>query len=224
MIKNFIRQIKLSKLSYLLEIIEVRDFRSKIKAYNKIRKMKITKDMGLLILNETDFEHHSTYSDFNISLSLISLLFNDYYDEYSEKLKEIYPKLTLESKYEVLNLLACSENKSAITLYKDLILKYGKELDEIPIGNLSSSNEKYDLLFPDLFKALKFDINRNQVLLLLNDFLVSGVVKEKDVTKHKKLITDSINKGLTLWECYPNTAVYDAYIELSELVMDKLCR
>ena len=69
--KNFIHSIKLSRLSYLLEVIEVGDFRSKINAYNKIRKMKITKDMGLQILNETDFEHHNTYSDFNISLSLI---------------------------------------------------------------------------------------------------------------------------------------------------------
>ena len=70
MIKNFFNDLKLSKLSYLLEIIEVRDFKSKIKAYNKIRQMKITKDMGLLILNETNFEHPNTYSDFNISLSL----------------------------------------------------------------------------------------------------------------------------------------------------------
>ena len=106
-------------------------------------------------------------------------------------------------------------------------LKYGKELDEIPIGNLSSSNEKYDLLFPDLFKALKFDINRNQVLLLLNDFLVSGVVKEKDVTKHKKLITDSINKVLKDKQLFDKqTSVYtesflksyledmDSYVEI----------
>ncbi|MBO6195161.1 MAG: hypothetical protein J6O56_02300 [Bacilli bacterium] len=196
MIKNFIESIKLSRLSYLLEVIEVRDFRSKINAYNKIRKMKITKDMGLLILNETDFDHHNTYSDFNISLSLISLLFENYYDEYSDKLKEIYPKLTLESKYEVLNLLAFSDNKSAITLYKDLLVKYGKELDDIPIGNLASSKEKYDLIFPDLYKTLKYDIKRNNVLLLINEFFINGAAKEVDVKKHKKLISDSITKIL----------------------------
>ena len=194
--KNFIEQIKLSKLSYLLEVIEVRDFKSKIKAYNKLSKMKITKDMGLVILNETDFEHHNTYSDFNISLSLISLLFKDYYDEYSERLKEIYPKLTLESKYEVLNLLSCSEHKSAISLYKDLVIKYGKELEDIPIGTLSSSKEKYDLIFPDLFKALKLNIKRNNVLLLLNDFINNGGAKEKDLKKNRKLILDSITKIL----------------------------
>ena len=196
MMRNFIETIKLSRLSYLLEVIEVGDFRSKINAYNKIRKMKITKDMGLLILNETDFEHHNSYSDFNISLSLISLLFDDYYDEYSEKLKEIYPKLTLESKYEVLNLLASSDVISAITLYKELILKYGKELNEIPIGNLSSSIEKYDLLFPDLFKALKYEIKRNSVILLINDFIINGAIKEKDLKKNKKLISDNITKIL----------------------------
>ena len=196
MIKNFIESIKLSKLSYLLEVIEVRDFRSKINAFNKIRKMKITKDMGLLILNETDFDHHNTYSDFNISLSLISLLFDDYYDEYSEKLKEIYPKLTLDSKYEVLNMLATSESKSAITLYKDLVVKHGKELDDIPIGNLASSPEKYDLIFPDLYKTLKFDIKRNNVILLINEFFINGAAKEKDVKKYKKAISDSITKIL----------------------------
>ena len=192
MIRNFINDIKLSKLSYLLEVIEVRDFKSKINAYNKIRQMKITKEMGLLILEETNYEHSNTYSDFNISLSLISLLFKDYYDEYSEKIKNIYPKLTLESKYEVLNLLANCDNKSAIILYKDLIVKYGKELDSIPVGSLAFNKDNYQLLFPDLFKALKFNIKRNNVLLLLNDFFNVGVVKEEHIKKNKKAVQDSI--------------------------------
>ena len=196
MIKNFFNDLKLSKLSYLLEIIEVRDFKSKIKAYNKIRQMKITKDMGLLILNETNFEHPNTYSDFNISLSLLSLLFKDYYEEYNEKLYNIYPKLTLESKYELLNLLANCNKAAAIILYRDLVVKYGKELDELPIGVLSSNINNYNLLFPELFKALKFDIKRNNILLLLNDFYVQGVLKENDIKKNKKTIQTAIVKLL----------------------------
>ena len=196
MIKNLIESMKLSKLSYLLEIIRVRDFKSKIKAFNKIRKMKITKEMGLLILEETNFEHQNTYSDFNISLSLISLLFVNYYDEYSSKLEEIYPKLTLDSKYEVLNLLANSKRVSAIKLYTKLVVKYGKELNDFPIGTLSSDRNNYSLLFPDLFKTLKFDIKRNPVILLLNDFLNMNVVKEEHIKKNKKIIQNELVKLL----------------------------
>ena len=41
MIKNFLESLKLSKLSYLLEVVELRDFKSKIVALTKIQKMKI---------------------------------------------------------------------------------------------------------------------------------------------------------------------------------------
>ena len=71
MIINFINNIKLNRLSYLLEVIEVRDFKSKINAYNKIKRMKITKEMGLLILDDSNFAHENNYSDGNISLYLI---------------------------------------------------------------------------------------------------------------------------------------------------------
>lgn len=193
MIKNFIETIKLSKLSYLLEIIELRDFKSKIKAFNKIKSMKLSKEMGMLILDSANFEHKQSYSDFNISLSLISLVFKDYYDEYTDKIKEIFPKLTEESKFEVLNLLTSTTNHSAITLYKDLILKYGKEFDEIPVSFVELTKDTYDILFPDLFKALKFkNIKRNNIILLINDFLNLGLLQEKDIKKNKKIISDCI--------------------------------
>lgn len=192
MIKKFINNIKLSRLSYLLEIIEVRDFKSKIKAYNKIRQMKITKEMGLLILDAINFDHPDTYSDFNISLSLLSLLFDEYHDEYSENLRSIYKKLTIDSKYEILSLLASCSKRSAVELYRDLVIKYGKELDDIPIGTLSLNKDNYDILFPELFKALKFDIKRNNIILLINDFFNAGVVRENDVKKNKKIIQTSL--------------------------------
>ena len=192
MFKNYMNDLKLSKLSYLLETIEIRDFSSKIKAFNKIRKMKLTKEMGLLILDNTNFDAHSSGTDFDISISLISLLFVNYYDEYSDKLYSIYPKLTLENKYELLNLLSNTNNESAVLLYKKILLKYGKELDNIPIGRLSYSKDNYKLLFPDLFKVLGYDIKRNNVLLLLNDFINNNLVLEKDIKKHKKTIQNSI--------------------------------
>lgn len=193
MIKNFINNIKLTKLSYLLEVIEVRDFKSKIRAFEKIKRMKLTKEMGLMILDDANFDHSDDFSDFNISLSLISLVFKDYQDEYTDKIKEIFPKLTNESKYEVANLLSSTKNESAIILYKKLVLKYFTNMGNIPIGLLSNSPEYYNILFPDLFKAFNFDIDRNNLILLFNDYLNAGVVLEKDLKKNKKILQSAIN-------------------------------
>ena len=192
MFKDFINNIKLSKLSYLLEVIEVRDFRSKINAYNKIKRMKLSKEMGLLILDNANYDHTDDYSDFNISLSLISLVFKDYYDEYSPKIEELFNKMTYESKYEILNLLSCSKNESAILLYKELVIKNCDLFDVIPIGTLSSNLNNYSLLFPDLFKALKAKTIKNNILILFNDFLNNGVVLENDIKKNKKILQTSV--------------------------------
>ena len=192
MIKNFINNIKLTKLSYLLEVIEVRDFKNKIRAFEKIKRMKLTKEMGLMILDDANFDHSDDFSDFNISLSLISLVFNDYHDEYTDKIKEIFPKLTNESKYEVASLLSSTKNESAILLYKKLVLKYFTNMGNIPIGLLSNNIEFYSLVFPDLFKTFNFDIERNNVILLFNDYLNSGVVLEKDLKKNKRVIQSAI--------------------------------
>ena len=195
MIKNFINNIKLNRLSYLLEVIEVRDFRSKINAYNKIKKMKITKEMGLLILDDSNFTHDDNYSDFNISLSLISLLFDNYYDEYSDKIYEIFPNLTDESKYEVLKMLSYTDNLSAVSLYKDLVLKYYKILTNIPIGTLFKNPDNYYLLFPYLFKIFNNKYkNTNNLIMLLSDFINLGVVLEKDIKKNKKVIQEEIKR------------------------------
>ncbi len=196
MIKNFLESLKLSRLSYLLEVIELRDFKSKIVALNKIQKMKITKEMGFIILDVAEKDHKNNLPDFDIKLSLLSLLFKKYYVEYSDRIKKIYPTLEINSKYDLLLLLANSNNDDAIILYKELILKYGKELDDIPIGSLSAKKNNYDLLFPDILKAIKYDVKRNNILLLLNDYVVSNVAREKDVKKYKKDICNVINKIL----------------------------
>ena len=49
--KDMIEDIKLNKVAYLLEIIEKKDFESKLKAYKKITKMNITKNIGLFIIS-----------------------------------------------------------------------------------------------------------------------------------------------------------------------------
>ena len=196
MIKKFLESLKLSKLSYLLEIIEVRDFKSKIVALNKIQKMKLTSEMGSLILDAAEKDNKNNIPDFDIKISLLSLLFKNYYSEYSERIKTIYNKLEKNSKIDLLLLLANSNNDDAILLYKELVLKYGKELDEIPIGNLASKRSNYDLLFPDILKTLKYDIKRNAVILLLNDYVINNVAREDHVKKYKKEICNTINNIL----------------------------
>lgn len=39
-----------------------------------------------------------------------------------------------------------------------------------------------------------------------------------------KSVTDCINRGVTLGEAHPNTAIYDSFSELAGMVADKLCR
>lgn len=192
MIRNFFSNIKFNKLSYLLEVIELRDIKQKIKAYNKIRKMYLTEEMGHLILDKIELLHDDNYSDFNITISLISLIFKNYYASYSEKILKLYPKLTLEDKKEILNILSVTENEDVTILYRDLLSKYYSELDNIPIGNLSVNKGNYNILFPDIYKVFKLGIDRNNVLILLNDFVNAGIVPIAHLKKHKKLIQDNI--------------------------------
>ncbi len=195
MIKNFIKDIKLSRLSYLLETIEVRDFRSKIKAFNKIKQMKLDNDCVSLILNSIKPEDVDLNGEINISLSLLSLIINDkYYNaEFEDSIEDIFKKLTNnDSKYEILSMLSMCTSSDAILLYKKLLLKYCTNLETIPIGTLSSNGENYSLLFPDLFKALKFASKRNNILLLITDFINYNVVSEEHFKKNKKVIQDAV--------------------------------
>ena len=119
MIKDFLKELKLSRLSYLLETIEVRDFRSKIKAFNKIRKMKLDEDSVKLILKSIKPEEIDLNGEVNISLSLLALILNDinFKGEYSQEIDDIFKKLTNnESKYEILNMLSLCQNEDAIIL------------------------------------------------------------------------------------------------------------
>lgn len=193
--KNFINDIKLSRLSYLLEIIEVRDFRSKIKAFNKIKQMKLDSEGVKLILDSIKPEEVDLNGEINISLSLLSLILNDinYNAENEKQVEDIFKKLTNnDSKYEILSMLSLCTKADAILLYKKLLLKYCTNIENIPIGTLSSNADNYNLLFPDLFKALKFASKRNNILLLITDFINYNVVSEDHFKKNKKIIQDAV--------------------------------
>lgn len=194
MIKSIIEDIKLSRLSYLLEIIKLRDLDNKIKAFKKIDKMKITKQMGLEILDAATYDYGIDDGNGGVNASLISLCMKDYYEEYSEKLKKMFPNLDDDCKNKVVFLLSSIDNEYALDLYVDLILKYYKDSNFIPISNLYERTNSYKLLFPKLYKALRFKPIKNNILILINDYLNAGVIPDVDIKKNKKIIQDSIIK------------------------------
>ena len=194
MFKNFINDIRLERLTYYLEKVLLRKMPEKIKAFNKIKKMKLTDEMGLQILDYSVKDYSDSMSRETFSLSLISLCLDNYKDVYEEKIKEIFPNIIDSNKIKVLTILSFLENESAIRLYKDLVLKYFSKEEVIPIGKLGSNPKNYDLLFPDLYKAFNFEIKRNSILLLLNDFVNKGIVKVDDLKKYKKVLQKEICK------------------------------
>ena len=176
MFKNLLNDIKLNKISYLLEVIETGEFKKKVDAYNKLRKKKIDEETGHLIIDKVSSLNNKKENEFNIEISLLSLLFKNYYDSYSTKIFEIFKKLNTDTKYELLNLLCTSNEPSEIILYRELITNYYKDFNNYPICNLALDKDNYELLFPELYVVFKTGIINNNLLLLLNDFVNLGVV------------------------------------------------
>ena len=185
--KNILNDIKLNKISYLLEVIETGDFKKKVDAYNKLRKKKLDEESGHIIIDKVSSLEKGTIDDFNIEISLLTLLFKNYYDSYSDHLFEIYKKLNTNTKYELLNLLSTSDEPTELILYRRLISNYYKELDSFPIGNISANKDNYSLLFPELYETFKTKKSRNNILLLLNDFINYGVVPINHLKKYKQV-------------------------------------
>ena len=196
MFKDIIEDIKLSKLSYLLETILLRKMNEKIRAFNKIKKMKITKEMGLKILEYSVKKYDSKIGEETFCLPLISLCLENYYDEYAEKIKEIFDKLDKNNKTKVLTIISFIDKESAVRLYSYLVLKYFKDEEHLPFGTLSNNEENYEYLFPELYKSFEFKVKRNNILILLNDFVNKGIVRVDDLKKNKKYILKEINKVL----------------------------
>ena len=192
MFKNILYELKLNKISYLLEVIETQNFKQKVDAYNKLQKIKIDEETGHYILDEVDSLKQNSNEEFNIELSLLSLLFKDYYDSYSFHLIKIFKKLNTDTKYEILSILANSDEPSELVLYRILICNHYKELKNIPIGNISSNKANYELLFPELFDTFKTINNRNSLLLLLSDFITQGVVPIIHIKKYKTLLQKQV--------------------------------
>ena len=200
MFKNIFNDLKLNRISYLLETIETGNFKTKVDVYNKLRKIKINEEAGHLIIDKVASLKTKNIDNFNADISLLSLLFTNYYDSYSEHLYEIFKKLNPDTKIELLNLLACSDGPSELVLYRSLIYRYYKELKVYPIGTIGSNKDNYELVFPELFETFKTKNTRNNILLLLSDFINLGVVPIYHLDKNKKvlqkLIIDIFKEGI----------------------------
>ena len=116
----------------------------------------------------------------------------NYYDVYTDAIEKVYKNLLPNVQNKVVYLLTTVDSESALKLYVDLVLKNYKNSDFIPISNLFERPYLYDYLFPKLYKALKFKNAKNNILILLNDYLAEGIVPVEDLKKNKKIICDAL--------------------------------
>ena len=186
--KGIFYELKLNRISYLLEVIETGIFKQKVDAYNKLRKIKLDEESGHLIIDTVMNLKHDKKDNFNADISLLSLLFTNYYDSYFNHLYDAFKTLNNNSKLEFLNILSNSDEPSQIILYRTLVYSYYKELDNYPIGILATKSNNYELLFPELYETFKSNNSRNNILLMLNDFINLGAVPIYHLDKNKKLL------------------------------------
>ena len=217
--KELLEEIKLSKVAYLVEKIEKRDLEEKIKYYRKLEKMKITKKIGLYLIENSkkDFKVDDDYG--GISSSLIELCFKNFDIEYLNAIDNVFADLNNKAQDRVLYLLTTRNEKEALILYSELIIKFYKNRNNIPIGELANKPLAYPYLFPKLIKALRFNIKNNNVLILINSYLNAGVFLKTDLNKNKKIIIDYICKLFerALKYKHKNTYEYLNDLEYKEL-------
>lgn len=194
MIKEIIEELKLKKVANLIEIIQKKGINEKAVAFKKLEKMKITKNIGLFLIESSKFDYKVEDGNGGINSSLISLCFKEYYDEYTPEIKKIFKYLNPDAQNRVVFLLSSIDNESSLKLYVDLVLKYYSKSSFIPISNLFERPNLYSILFPKLYKALKFDYARNNILIIINDYLNAGAIPDVDLKKNRKLIQDAIIK------------------------------
>ena len=189
---GILEKAKLSKIEYLVEKLEKRNLNEKIKTFKKLEKIKITKNIGLYLINNStrNFEVIDEFG--GINSSLIELCFKEYYEEYADAIENIFKDLSNEAQDRVLYLLTTRSDKRSLELYADLVLKYYKKRKNVPIGELPQKPLSYPYLFPKLYKTLKFNIHKNNIIILLNSYLNAGVVLKDDIKDNKKLIIDNL--------------------------------
>lgn len=179
--------INLTRASLCLEKITTGNYKQKVKAYDKLKKIPITKEIGLRIIENSTKEYSDEFKDMNINSMLLLLLFNNFNKDFCDELNNIFDDLEENTKLDLLSYLADSDNIDAILLWKYLVIyRFDTDNNKIPIGKLGNNKENYDILFPDLYSVFKTNNKRYSLIILLNSFINLGVVPIDDLKKNKK--------------------------------------
>ena len=91
--KELIEELKLNRVAYLLEIMEKKDFDSKINALKKLEKMKITPNIGLFLIQNSTKNYGVNDNNGGLNASILSLCFKNYYDVYTDAIEKVYKNL-----------------------------------------------------------------------------------------------------------------------------------
>ena len=179
--------INLTRASLCLEKITTGNYKQKVKAYDKSKKIPITKEIGLRIIENSTKEYSDEFKDMNINSMLLLLLFNNFNKDFCDELNNIFDDLEENTKLDLLSYLADSDNIDAILLWKYFVIyRFDTDNNKIPIGKLGNNKENYDILFPDLYSVFKTNNKRYSLIILLNSFINLGVVPIDDLKKNKK--------------------------------------
>ena len=90
MFNNIKDNINLTRASLYLEKITTGNYNKKVKAYEKLKKLNITTDIGLRIIENSTKKYENEFKDMNINSMLLLLLFKDFKDEYCEELDNAF--------------------------------------------------------------------------------------------------------------------------------------
>ncbi|MBR3490081.1 MAG: hypothetical protein IKH36_01200 [Bacilli bacterium] len=179
--------INLTRASLCLEKITTGNYKQKVKAYDKLKKIPISKEIGLRIIENSTKEYSDEFKDMNINSMLLLLLFNNFNKDFCDELNNIFDDLEENTKLDLLSYLADSDNIDVILLWKYLVIyRFDTDNNKIPIGKLGNNKENYDILFPDLYSVFKTNNKRYSLIILLNSFINLGVVPIDDLKKNKK--------------------------------------
>lgn len=114
--KELLDEIKLSKVAYLIEKLEKNNFNNKIKTFKKLEKMRISKKIGLYIIENSTKDFNVDDEFGGINSSLIELCFKDFQEEYVEAINDIFKDLNEKAQDRVLYLLTTRNDEKTLNL------------------------------------------------------------------------------------------------------------
>ena len=121
MFKKIKDNINLTRASLYLEKINTGNYNKKVNTYEKLKKIPITKEIGIRIIENSTYKYSEEFKDMHINSMLLLLLFNDYKEEYGEVINEVFDDYDEETKLDLLSYLSSTDNLDAKLLWKYLV-------------------------------------------------------------------------------------------------------